>query len=99
MDLGEIKPRHTLDETVEQLISLHDMGIKATCNFNGHIFDSETVTMDSAYQTVMGCTKAEFDKQTEEMKKRREYSKPGIVRREAKKEAIRNAKKHNKQRY
>ena len=72
MDLGEIKPRHTLDETVEQLISLHDMGIKATCNFNGHIFDSETVTMDSAYQTVMGCTKAEFDKQTEEMKKRRE---------------------------
>ena len=40
MDLGEIKPRHTLDETVEQLISLHDMGIKATCNFNGHIFDS-----------------------------------------------------------
>ena len=34
-----------------------------------------------------------------EMKKRKEYSKPGIVRREAKKEAIRNAKKHNKQRY
>lgn len=34
-----------------------------------------------------------------EMKKRKEYSKPGIKRREAKKEAIRNAKKHNKQRY
>ena len=34
-----------------------------------------------------------------EMKKRKEYSKPGILRREAKKEAIRNAKKHNKQRY
>ena len=33
-----------------------------------------------------------------EMKKRREYSKPGILRREAKKEAIRNAKKHNRQR-
>ena len=33
-----------------------------------------------------------------EMKKRKEYSKPGIKRREAKKEAIRNAKKHNKQR-
>jgi ribosomal protein S21 len=32
-----------------------------------------------------------------EMKKRREYSKPGILRREAKKEAIRNAKKHNRQ--
>ena len=30
---------------------------------------------------------------------RKEYSKPGIKRREAKKEAIRNAKKHNKQRY
>ena len=34
-----------------------------------------------------------------EIKKRKEYSKPGIKRREAKKEAIRNAKKHNKQRY
>ena len=33
-----------------------------------------------------------------EMKKRKEYSKPGIVRREAKKEAIRNAKKHNRNR-
>jgi len=31
-----------------------------------------------------------------EMKKRKEYSKPGIVRREAKKEAIRNARKNNK---
>ena len=30
-----------------------------------------------------------------EMKKRKEYSKPGLVRREAKKEAIKNAKKHN----
>ena len=33
-----------------------------------------------------------------ECKKRKEYSKPGVLRREAKKEAIRNAKKHNKQR-
>ena len=31
-----------------------------------------------------------------EMKKRKEYSKPGMVRREAKKEAIRNARKHSK---
>jgi len=31
-----------------------------------------------------------------EMKKRKEYSKPGIVRREAKKEAIKNARKRNK---
>ena len=31
-----------------------------------------------------------------EMKKRKEYSKPGIIRREAKKEAIKNARKHNK---
>ncbi len=31
-----------------------------------------------------------------EMKKRKEYSKPGIRRREAKKEAIKNARKHNK---
>lgn len=31
-----------------------------------------------------------------EMKKRKEYSKPGMVRREAKKEAIKNARKKNK---
>ena len=31
-----------------------------------------------------------------EMKKRKEYSKPGVVRREAKKEAIKNAKRNNK---
>ena len=31
-----------------------------------------------------------------EMKKRKEYSKPGIVRREAKKEAIKNARKRSK---
>lgn len=31
-----------------------------------------------------------------EMKKRKEYSKPGVVRREAKKEAIRNARKRNR---
>jgi ribosomal protein S21 len=31
-----------------------------------------------------------------EMKKRKEYSKPGIVRREAKKAAIKNARKHSK---
>lgn len=31
-----------------------------------------------------------------EMKKRKEYSKPGVVRREAKKEAIKNARRRNK---
>lgn len=31
-----------------------------------------------------------------EMKKRKEYSKPGIVRREAKKEAIKNARKKSR---
>ena len=31
-----------------------------------------------------------------EMKKRKEYAKLGVRRREAKKEAIRNARKHNK---
>ena len=30
------------------------------------------------------------------MKKRKEYSKPGVVRREAKKEAIKNARRNNR---
>ena len=72
MDLGQIKPKHTLDETVECLIDLRAKGIKATCEFNGQKLDSETVTMDSAYQAVMGCTKAEYDKQVEEMIQERE---------------------------
>lgn len=33
-----------------------------------------------------------------ELKKRKEYTKPGVARREAKKEAIRNARKNNKKR-
>ncbi len=33
-----------------------------------------------------------------EMKKRKEYSKPGVVRREAKKEAIKNARRNNRKR-
>ena len=32
------------------------------------------------------------------MKKRKEYSKPGVVRREAKKEAIKNARRNNRKR-
>ena len=32
----------------------------------------------------------------DEMKKRKEYSKPGVVRREAKKEAIKNARRNNR---
>lgn len=72
MDLGEIKPQHTLDETVQCLIDLRTKGIKATCEFNGQKLDSETVTMDSAYQAVMGCTKAEHDKQVEKMIQERE---------------------------
>ena len=31
-----------------------------------------------------------------ELKKRKEYSKPGVVRREAKKEAIKNARRNNR---
>lgn len=31
-----------------------------------------------------------------EIKKRKEYSKPGVVRREAKKEAIKNARRNNR---
>ena len=33
---------------------------------------------------------------TSEVKKKKEYSKPGVVRREAKKEAIKNARRNNK---
>ena len=41
-------------------------GEKVYGEFNGHILHSDTVSMDSAYTEILGCTKAEYDKRMAE---------------------------------
>lgn len=49
-----------IDNAVKILQDVHKKGRKVYCNFNGHILYSDTVTLDSAYLVVCGCTKAEY---------------------------------------
>ena len=46
--------------------------------------------------SISGRRYVNLDGWYDEVKKRKEYSKPGVVRREAKKEAIRNARRNNR---
>ena len=55
-----------LESAVYTLLAAKARGEKVYGEFNGHILHSETVSMDSAYMEVLGCTKAEHDKQMEE---------------------------------
>ena len=55
-----------LESAVYTLLAAKARGEKVYGKFNGHILHSETISMDSAYMEVLGCTKAEHDKQMEE---------------------------------
>ena len=52
-----------LESAVYTLLAAKARGKKVYGKFYGHILHSETVSMDSAYMEVLGCTKAEYDKQ------------------------------------
>ena len=58
-----------LDSVVAKMQELEERGCHVATNFNGHMLYSGTVTMDSAYKEVIGCTKAEWDKQREEFRR------------------------------
>jgi len=60
-----------IEQAVSELLMYKSKGKLAYCNFNGVNLYSDTVTMDSAYISVTGKTKAEIDKEHEEWK--REY--------------------------
>ena len=64
-----------LESAVYTLLAAKARGEKVYGEFNGHVLHSETVSMDSAYMEVLGCTKAEHDKQMEEW--RENYKKEG----------------------
>jgi hypothetical protein len=52
---------HTLEDAVNKLLAAKERGEHVYYNFNGHILHSDTVTMDSAYNEVLGYSKAEHD--------------------------------------
>jgi predicted nuclease with TOPRIM domain len=63
----------TIVEAVKDLLKYKEKGILAKGSFNGIILYSDTVTIDGAYQEIMGKTKTEFDKEQEDW--RNEYEK------------------------
>ena len=61
-----------LDDAVKKLLVFKNKGMSVYCNFNGTYLYSDTVTLDSAYIQVCGCTKKIYD---EMLKKDIAYSK------------------------
>lgn len=60
---------NTLESAVKTLEDYKSRGESVVIDFNGHKLYSCDITMDGAYQEVLGQTKAEFDKAQEEWRK------------------------------
>lgn len=60
---------NTLESAVKTLEDYKARGESVVIDFNGHKLYSCDITMDGAYQEVLGQTKAEFDKAQEEWRK------------------------------
>ena len=58
----KFKPGDDLEDAVYQLLDAKARGEQVYGKFNGHIFYSDTVTMDSAYMEIFGHTKEENDR-------------------------------------
>ena len=56
----------SIETAVNKLLSFKEKGILVCGDFNGTILYSDTVTMDDAYLSIAGKTKAEFDKAQQE---------------------------------
>ena len=63
----ELRPGDNLESIVYTLLAAKARGEHVYCEFNGHELHSDTVTMDSAFTDVIGCTKAEYDQRTKEL--------------------------------
>lgn len=81
----EIPAGVRLDDVVKELSEAKTNGEDVFCDFNGHELHSANISIDSAYQEVMGCTKTEFD-QKEQMRHQQYEEKE----RKAKEQAIKN---------
>lgn len=62
----QILPGDTIDQAVEQLLKFKEEGILASCEFNGVMLYSDTVTFDDAYLKITGQTREEFFKEQQE---------------------------------
>lgn len=76
IELGHVQDMN-IDEMVEMLLDYKAKGQHASCIFNGVTFDSETVTMDSAYMAITGETRegyyrkqAEYERYMKEARRR-----------------------------
>ena len=59
-------PGQSIESAVCQLLASQVKGILVCGDFNGVILYSDTVTLDSAYQSIIGKTKAEYDRKYQE---------------------------------
>lgn len=66
----ELLPTDNLESAVYTLLAAKARGEHVYCVFNGYEFHSDTVTMDLAYKTVIGKTKAERDNEIKEENER-----------------------------
>ena len=62
----ELAPGSNIESVVYDLLAAKARGEYVYAEFNGHKLYSDTVTMDSAYMEIKGCTKEEFDKKRAE---------------------------------
>lgn len=69
MEKKYIAPVGDLEETVTALQEAKEKGEHVYCKFNGYELDSDTVTMDSAYEAITGDTREVF---LEKLEKERE---------------------------
>ena len=60
-------PGADLSEVVDYLIEARERGEHIVYDFNGYDLHSDTVTLDSAYKLVCGCTKEEMERKEREM--------------------------------
>lgn len=58
----EFLPGSTIDQVVNELLEYQKQGKLACAKFNDVTLYSDTVTVDSAYQSITGKTKTEFNK-------------------------------------
>lgn len=58
----ELLPGTTIEEAVIQLRSYDLQGKLVSATFNGVTLYSDTVTLDDAYQQIIGLTKEQYEK-------------------------------------
>ena len=73
MRYKEIKYLGNLDGCIDELLKYKAKGQLVSIDFNGHILYSDTITVDGAYQEVLGDTKAEWEERCE--RERQKYEK------------------------